>query len=607
MNTINKFSAFEFESPDSNVLTPIELNCEKSPGDTYEGLTTTEQNDQIFQNYVSLSKFKNSNFENSNSYCNNNNSPENNNMNISVKSFHINTSKNNCDFNHKNIDLTPSKNNINKEKDYKGKDSIENYTPISTLCNYYLQSESNIKTGKKNKNKKENNDCKKNIIEYLNTPKNESKNENKEFFEIKLNEKNRSKLNNIIKSIKKESKNYSFINNNNNNNNKKRKGKNSRPRSYSNERNLSCKKFTVKFVNPYCKQSAIEEIKKIYHFTINKDKDKNPLSDIIQKIKNEKKKEKKKKNINLIPHSKIDLTINNQKEINYNYKPILTEKKKRNLSFDPNKKKNHYIYTTINNSNRTKGLYSQYKKIDTNNKKINNLKLIGKIPSNKKKYSQSFINNKNNNNKKNSNYNKYKRNSSFQNNKITSTNTYNKLTSYTSNNNSSSNSNYLPQSRRTIPKYNIIKSPIQNSNKSQRQLNKNKSFYLSKSKRQSPSSYIRCSTNVNTTSNYSNIVTTNGNNIYKTEYTNETIPSSFRLNSENDRIKKIVFYTNKLYKDYKEKEKIPTKQYRQKVNNLNKKIESTYISNNRNNNKNSNTKKNNLSFTKTNSKRIKNK
>ena len=606
MNTINKFSAFEFESPDSNVLTPIELNCEKSPGDTYEGLTTTEQNDQIFQNYVSLSKFKNSNFENSNSYCNNNNSPENNNMNISVKSFHIKTSKNNCDFNHKNIDLTPSKNNINKEKDYKGKDSIENYTPISTLCNYYLQSESNIKTGKKNKNKKENNDCKKNIIEYLNTPKNESKNENKEFFEIKLNEKNRSKLNNIIKSIKKESKNYSFINNNNNNN-KKRKGKNSRPRSYSNERNLSCKKFTVKFVNPYCKQSAIEEIKKIYHFTINKDKDKNPLSDIIQKIKNEKKKEKKKKNINLIPHSKIDLTINNQKEINYNYKPILTEKKKRNLSFDPNKKKNHYIYTTINNSNRTKGLYSQYKKIDTNNKKINNLKLIGKIPSNKKKYSQSFINNKNNNNKKNSNYNKYKRNSSFQNNKITSTNTYNKLTSYTSNNNSSSNSNYLPQSRRTIPKYNIIKSPIQNSNKAQRQLNKNKSFYLSKSKRQSPSSYIRCSTNVNTTSNYSNIVTTNGNNIYKTEYTNETIPSSFRLNSENDRIKKIVFYTNKLYKDYKEKGKIPTKQYRQKVNNLNKKIESTYISNNRNNNKNSNTKKNNLSFTKTNSKRIKNK
>ncbi len=600
MNTINKFSAFELESPDSNVLTPIELNCEKSPGDIYDGLTTTEQNDQIFQNYVSLSKFKNSNFDNSASFCNNNNSPENN-MNISVKSIHNNTSKNNFDYNNKNIDVTPSKNNINKEKEYKGKDSIENYTPISTLCNYYLQSESNMKTGKKNKYKKENNDCKKNIIDYLNTPKNDTKNEKKEFFEVKLNEKNRSKLNNIIKSIKKESKNHSFIHNNNNN---KRKGKNSRPKSYSNERNLSCKKFTVKFVNPYCKQSAIEEIKNIYHFTVNKDKNKNPLSDIIQKIKNEKTKEKKKKNVNLIPHSKIDLTINNQKEININYKPFLTEKKKRNLSFDPNKKRNNYICTTINNSNRTKGLYSQYKKIDTNNKKVN-LKLIGKIPSNKKKYSQSFINNKNNNYKKNNSYNKYKRNSSFQNNKISKTNTYTKLTSYTSNNNSSTNSNYLPQSKRTIPKYYIIKSPIQNSNKSQRQLNKNRSFYLSKSKRKSPSSYIRCSTNVNTTSNNSNIVTTTGNNIYKTEYTNETIPTSFRLNSENDRIKKIFFYSNKIYKDYKEKGKIPIKQYNQKVNNINKKIESTYIST-RNNSKNSNTKKNNLSFTKINSTRIKN-
>ena len=175
MNTINKFSAFELESPDSNVLTPIELNCEKSPGDIYDGLTTTEQNDQIFQNYVSLSKFKNSNFDNSASFCNNNNSPENN-MNISVKSIHNNTSKNNFDYNNKNIDVTPSKNNINKEKEYKGKDSIENYTPISTLCNYYLQSESNMKTGKKNKYKKENNDCKKNIIDYLNTPKNDTKN-----------------------------------------------------------------------------------------------------------------------------------------------------------------------------------------------------------------------------------------------------------------------------------------------------------------------------------------------------------------------------------------------------------------------------------------------
>ena len=51
--------------------------------------------------------------------------------------------------------------------------------------------------------------------------------------------------------------------------------------------------------------------------------------------------------------------------------------------------------------------------------------------------------------------------------------------------------------------------------------------------------------------------------------------------------------------------KIPIKQYKVKVNNINKKIESTYISS-RNNSKNCNIKKNNLSFTKSNFKKIKN-
>ena len=151
MNSFTKFSGFELESPDSNVLTPIELNCEKVPEDTYEGLTTTEQNDQIFQNYMSLSKFKNTNFDGSASFGVNKETPENNNINISINSYRKNLSRNNSNITLKDIDVTPYKDEIFNEKENKGKDSNGNYTPISTICNYYLQSESNLKTAKKKK------------------------------------------------------------------------------------------------------------------------------------------------------------------------------------------------------------------------------------------------------------------------------------------------------------------------------------------------------------------------------------------------------------------------------------------------------------------------
>ena len=587
MNSFTKFSGFELESPDSNVLTPIELNCEKVPEDTYEGLTTTEQNDQIFQNYMSLSKFKNTNFDGSASFGINKETPENNNINnISINSYRKNLSRNNSNITLKDIDVTPYKDEINNEKENKGKDSNGNYTPISTICNYYLQSESNLKTAKKKKMNVKKDNCKKNIYEYLNTPTVNYIKEKNGNSEIRCLDKCKNKLNNIISSIKKEYKNNSFIN--------KEKGNSLRPKSYSHGKNYLCKKFSVKFVNPYCKQSAIEEKKKIYHFSMRKNKEKNPLYDIIQKIKKQeskdiKKKDKEKirnKNKKLIPHCKIDIRIDKETSRN-NYKPMKTEKK-RNCSVEPNN--NNHIYHTINSANRTKGIYQNYKKYQPKISKIN-LKLNTKIP---KQYSQSFINDNNcikYNNKGNN-----KRNYSFQN---KNTAIQKKQILNSSNKNSRTNSNFLPQSKRTVPKYYIIKSPFEKSNiQSARQSNKNKRSFLTKIKK-SPSNYI-CTTNANTSSNYTpNITTTNGNNIIKTENTIETIPSSFRLNSENNKFKKMVCYANKMYKDFKEKGKIPTKK-RHKANSITRKIQATIIKTNDDRKKSSN-----LSFTRSNSRNIK--
>ena len=54
------------------------------------------------------------------------------------------------------------------------------------------------------------------------------------------------------------------------------------------------------------------------------------------------------------------------------------------------------------------------------------------------------------------------------------------------------------------------------------------------------------------------------------------IPSSFKLNSENNKIKKIICYVNKMYKDFKEKEKVKQIK-REKEDIINKKIEDTII------------------------------
>ena len=74
----------------------------------------------------------------------------------------------------------------------------EENSPISSLCNYYLQSDNNfVKGNKKNSNLKtnnNNNDCKKNISPDLCSPIKKEKSKNK------CLEKSKSQFNNIIKT-----------------------------------------------------------------------------------------------------------------------------------------------------------------------------------------------------------------------------------------------------------------------------------------------------------------------------------------------------------------------------------------------------------------------
>ena len=133
-----------------------------------------------------------------------------------------------------------------------------------------------------------------------------------------------------------------------------------------------------------------------------------------------------------------------------------------------------------------------------------------------------------------------------------------KLTPNSSRNNLSLNNYYNSQSKRIFSKYSIIKSPNKKLNiQTERTINKTKNYYYTKTKINSNSAFNLCSTNSNSNSNYSsNVNTTIGNNKYVAEYTYENIPSSFKLNSENNKIKKIICYVNKMYKDFKEKEKV---------------------------------------------------
>ena len=85
MNSI-KITSFEFESPGSEKIIHIENNSEKSQNDNNEDFTSSEKNDKIFQNLMSLSKIKNSNFEINSST----NKKDNNNSKLSIEELDTN-------------------------------------------------------------------------------------------------------------------------------------------------------------------------------------------------------------------------------------------------------------------------------------------------------------------------------------------------------------------------------------------------------------------------------------------------------------------------------------------------------------------------------------
>jgi len=509
MNSI-QFSELKFDSPISNHY----KENDKMNMNSCNSLTTTEQNDKLYQNNMSITKFKYSNFDNNSSLKKNN---EKNNSN-NITSI--------------DLELSPF---IEKKID----DNSDEKSPISTLCNYYLQSDNNVvKCNKKNlnlKNDNNKNDCKKNIYSDLNNPINEVKSKNKEI------EISNSKINNIIKIKMNELNNILYD---------KIKEKNWSLRKFTLKKDNSYNNSTTKFMNLKYKQNNCNKMKNKTHYIMNDNQEKNPFYNIIPKIINE-----KKKNIKLIPHSKINNKFNNNIN-NYNYKPKIIDKKS-NYSFESPNQKN--IYNTINNFTNTKQIFT---KLERNKSKEdnNNNKFSSKI----KEYSNNSFNNNN-------------KNISFKN-KILSSNMYKIIN--TSPNYSSSNSNYPTQNMKTISNDSIIKSPNKKlSFQSEKPLSRIKNYYYTKSKKNISSfdNYL-----TNNTSNYISYLTTNfSNKNNKRENTYDNIPSSLALNTENNKIKKIYSYHNNMNKEINEIEKVQTK----KKEDILIKFKS-YRSNYRNKNKN---------------------
>ena len=226
MNSI-QFNELKFESPISKDY----LENGKNNKNSCNSLTTTEQNDKVYQNNMSITKFKYSNSD----------------YNSSLKN---NYEKNNIPL--LDWELSP----FNEKK--LNNNSEEN-SPISSLCNYYLQSDNNfVKGNKKNSNLKtdnNNNDCRKNISPDLcSTIKNEkSKN--------KCLEKSKSQFNNMIKTKINELNNILYD---------KIKDKNFSFRKFTiGNDNSNYNNSTNKFLNLKYKKNNSNDIKNKIHFIMN--------------------------------------------------------------------------------------------------------------------------------------------------------------------------------------------------------------------------------------------------------------------------------------------------------------------------------------------------
>lgn len=374
MNTPIKINLYKLESPESQKFIPIELNDDRINENKNIFYTQTNPID-----YFSFSK--NLNFDDIEPIINSKETNEKNNL-----SFFMSNSLDNDNISLKELLLSPKSNKIKK-----GNCKIEN--------NNFINNKKKCKTDIQNKQKQ---------IFYN---KKKSKNNYNFIHSIKLRKRNNSEKNKIKnKSIKKENKIKNSRNKTNNNNIEKTKGKIIKAKSYNTKRYIP----TIKNTNIEIKNILITKLRNDYNKSVNRNKNKNPLHDIIEKIKKYNTTNNSNKKTNSIKRKfilKKDKTIKN-------FTPILTEKKENNFSFEFNEKT---IFNTINK--KTKGRYC---KLEKNN---SNRILKNKINSKIKEYSHSLLKS---------------------NKKLITKNSSRSHSKTSSNTNSTQNSNFLPSNKRKI-------------------------------------------------------------------------------------------------------------------------------------------------------------
>ena len=379
MNSPIKPSLFKLQSPESNKFIPIELSDDNINESINDNKIKGNKNRKI-----SFSKYLN--FDNIEPIINNKESNEKNNS-----LFINNNSLDNSNNSFKNLIITPikekEKNNYVKLNNNKLKCQTDQ---IQSKIKYFFEKKPSFKFIKS----------------------------------IKINKSEKKKIK--IKEIKKKTAKK------NNKNQEKTKGKIIRAKTYNVKNKITINK-TPNLENN--KNSIITRLRKEYNNSMKKENNKNPLHEIIQRIKKSNFANSKKK------------LINKKKKKNKNLKitiPYLTENKNESFEFD--EKITYNIYNTVNNTNnRTIGRYSKLERVKSN--RI----IINKYYKYENKKNKKFIT----------------KNSSRSHSK-TSLNT-----------NSTTNSNFLPQNKRKIQYYTL--SIISKKNISQNKNNKN--CFLNKSKR----------------------------------------------------------------------------------------------------------------------------
>ena len=220
-NALTANQKWTIQTPQKQTLT----NYPEMSTNYCEGVTTTEQNDKIYLMNMELSKFQNSNVTHSGSFA-----PMITNIiedkDNFISSFDLeNSSSNKNNNNHtindsyitlKDLNVTPIQETHSVNKINNNEDELQ-CTPISTICNYYLQSETNTQKSvnktkemlymnSNNTNEQESFDKKSNLMKYLTVNKkinfNNTYNQNDTYFAMHANHNNTQGNRNNIKILK---------------------------------------------------------------------------------------------------------------------------------------------------------------------------------------------------------------------------------------------------------------------------------------------------------------------------------------------------------------------------------------------------------------------